>query len=240
MKIARARTFLRTSALSITLALGLPMIEPAFVNAQPSVPVYSTNANPFEADDNIRRRADAAYRLGTTTYSRLNSLFSAFSVRSPYGSITVVQNNLRPPRSASAALRMGGDCSEIIQPVISAILYLNRTYNAGIVGGVKILHFDNSPQNLFHEVVYLRLRGREILFDPQAQRLGQLFITTSYRVVRTLSFDQSEYIFHSEWGDYFSSQRDYVHAIIAYRRAITFYSQDPTLNRNLDAAEAAN
>lgn len=219
---------------------GLPLFEIELgrsAHAQNQPFTYLSSTDPFEADATIRSRANLARSRSRSDRALLGQLFNSFRAGNRPGQIPIIANSVtRPPRSAPEVVIRGGDCSELLGPPIAAIQYLNSTHRASIQGGIRIVHFRSAPALLFHAYIYAQIGGREIIFDPSARNLGELSIPERYDLVRELTFSEASYIYHKEWGDYFSGARDFSHAVLAYNQALIFYDFDPNVHRNLAAA----
>jgi tetratricopeptide (TPR) repeat protein len=211
-----------------------PLIEPLTKSASAQNMVYSPSIRPLSPSAAVTSIAQSALPRCNQIRSCLNAIH--FSI-GPYFRGVASDSLLRPPRTASDALTAASDCSDRVNAVISIINELNRLNpSLNLQVAVKIIHFDRSPTNVFHTYLEINDGSRRLIFDPSSENLGSLAFLGRFRLIRTLTSDQFEYLFHKEWGDYFLSQNDSLRAVLAYERSLEFYSSDPNLHLNLAAA----
>lgn len=211
-----------------------PLIEPLTKSASAQNGVYSPSIRPFSPSSLVTSIAQNALPQCNQIRSCMNAIH--FSIRSYFRGV-VSDSLLRAPRTASEALNNSSDCSDRVNAVISIINELNRLNpSLNLRVAVKIIHFDRSPSNIFHTYLEINDGSRRLIFDPSSENLGSLAFRGRFRLIRTLTPNQFEYLFHKEWGDYFLSQNDYSRAVLAYERSLEFYSSDPNLHLNLAAA----
>lgn len=211
-----------------------PLIEHLTKSASAQNVVYSPSIRPFSPSSLVTSIAQNALPHCNQIRPCINTI--NLSIR-PYFRGVVSDSLLRAPRTASDALNDSSDCSDRVNAVISIIGEINRLNpSLNLRAAVKIIHFDRSPSNVFHTYLEINDGSRRLIFDPSSENLGSLAFRGRFRLIRTLTTNQFEYLFHKEWGDYFLSQNDYSHAVLAYERSLEFYSSDPNLHLNLAAA----
>ncbi|MBN1169842.1 tetratricopeptide repeat protein [Candidatus Micrarchaeota archaeon] len=132
----------------------------------------------------------------------------------------------KPPRTAKEAMEKGGDCTDLAGIVVPILQKME------IPGGVLIVRFEGAPENTLHMVPYANFENNEIIIDLQARYLGDT-ANGKYEVVYRLDYEQAEYIYFAEYGDYYKQKNEYSKAIQYYENALKIFDGDAYVHYNI-------
>jgi len=161
---------------------------------------YDPTANPLALNPALDSLAEEASKLKTAR-EKVAKLFEALRVGGTLGVKFDDDNTMRPPRTASETLAKGGQCDDL------ALLWIAVANKAGIPGGVKVVHFKDSPAELEHMIVYAVVDGKKVLVDLQVNRTGKTK-NSNYDEKSDTPSEQALWVYHQKWADFCRSKED--------------------------------
>lgn len=173
---------------------------------------YDAAANPLALNPSLESLAEEASKLKTTR-EKVAKIFEALRVGGTSGVKFDDDNTMRPPRTALVTLAKGGQCDDL------ALLWIALANKAGIRGGVKVVHFKDSPADLEHMIAYAVIDGKKTLIDLQLERMGKTK-NSNYDERSDTPSEQALWVYHQKWGDYCRSKEDRGCAENAYRNSL--------------------
>jgi tetratricopeptide (TPR) repeat protein len=212
--------------MATVLTFGIPIIEGIRTAHAQGVksPVYKKNVNPFYLNEKMLEFIER-FDFGTDR-EKVEILHETLRRGAPEG-IRIVKDMLgKTPRTAAEALAKGGDCTELANVAIAMM------EDMGVPGGALIVHFKGTAADELHMIPYAKLDGKRVIIDLQTPKLG----TTAeggYTVVMSLTYAQSQAMYHREWGDYFKNKGQTKQAIKAYERSLEIHEKDAYVHYNL-------
>jgi tetratricopeptide (TPR) repeat protein len=207
--------------LGLALTFGVPMVEsitrPA--HAEQARPAYSPKTNPFKLNGRMKQLLKQ-FNSGTER-EKVQKLHSSLS-----GSVAPMSMKGFPPRTGAEALAKGGDCTDLANIPIPLLRKMK------VSGGAMVVHFKGAPADEDHMVAYVNQGGKKIIVDVQTKSLGST-AQGEYTIMLTLTYDQSAFMYHREWGDYLRSKGRNKEAIRAYERALRIFEGDAYCHQHL-------
>lgn len=160
------------------------------------------------------------------TPSNLSRRFHEYLKSGAPNGVKAISMRGKKPRTAAEAFVHGGDCTDLANV---AVAMLDK---AGLAVGALIVHFNNSPKELYHMVAYVEVGGKKVMLDLQADELGKTK-DGDYTVIAQLNSKQVPSMYYTEMGDYLKDQGKLKQAAESYEKALTFYERDGYVHHKL-------
>jgi len=188
---------------------------------------YKSHANPFEANDTIRRVAGVI--MLSAPQDRIRAMFKMLNVSSPNG-LKCVERKGRHPRTAAEAMRKGGNISELSNVVLAVINAMNTMgANMGAEAAVGRFREDDKAYML----IRIKSGLMPVPIDLEAGSPGCIKKTGNYVVMLRLRPDEAAAFYHREYGDYYRDSGRDIDAVDAYERSLKLCGSDPYVHFSL-------
>ncbi len=206
-----------------------PEPKPEVKKEEPVIPADDPMA--LEGDRMITIAADMAAKK--TPRDKINVLFDALHAGAENG-VKVMEMEGKKPRTPVQALEEGGDCTEL------SLLAASLMHAAEVPGGIKVVHFTDSPPHLVHVIPYAVIDHKKVIIDLQADKLDRTKDGKYDTIIDDVPLEAAAWMYYRELGTWYFEQGRPRDAVIAYEKSVSLLpDKDGHVYHELGMAYAA-